>query len=376
MIIGKRLAGLHGWLIPSESGQGWAAYLWLAYLSFFFIEWGFRPFAAWELPLMVLTVAVFLFLYFSAFRRRGRWALVHIAAIALLGVAWAGNSAGSSVFFIYAASFAYQVGPPRVSILVVAAVVALAGLTAWLAQPMLFYWLPGVAISIIIGAANIFFGEQRRRDAELRLSQAEVKRLAKVAERERIARDLHDVIGHTLSLIVVKSALASRLIEQDPDQAKTEIQSIEATARSSLQEVRTAISGLREQSLEEALDQASLAMRSADIELQMDVDEELNLPARDAAMLGLVIREACTNVIRHADARHCRISLHRDGSNSKLLLDISDDGGGHIRADGSGIQGMRARLESLGGELHLDTKRGGHLQGWVPLSACTTATTT
>ena len=143
MNIGKRLARLHGWLIPSESGQGWAAYLWLVYLSFFFIEWVFRPFAAWELPLMVLTVAVFLFLYFSAFRRRGRWALLHIAAIALLGVAWAGNSAGSSVFFIYAASFAYQVGPPRVSILVVAAIAALAGLTAWLAQPMLFYWLPG-----------------------------------------------------------------------------------------------------------------------------------------------------------------------------------------------------------------------------------------
>ena len=376
MSLSARLLALHRWLLPPQLGLGWLPYLWVIYLGFFFIRYFFRQPDALEIGAVIATMVAFLLLYFSAYRRRGLIALLHVALLAMLAVAWTPFNPGSSVFFIYAASFAYLTGPPRRSAWVVAGVGILAALSAWLAQPVLWFWLPGAAVSVIIGVANIFFGENERKNAELRLSQAEIKRLAKVAERERIARDLHDVIGHTLSLIVVKSALASRLLEQDPDQAKTEIQSIEATARSSLQEVRTAISGLREQSLAEALDQITLAMRSADIELQLDVDDELNLSARDAAMLGLVIREACTNVIRHANARRCRISLHRDAGNSKLLLDISDDGGGHIRADGSGIQGMRARLESLGGELQLDTKRGSHLHGWVPLSTCTTATTT
>ena len=364
MNIGKRLAGLHGWLIPAESGQGWAAYLWLVYLSFFFIEWVFRPFAAWELPLMVLTVAVFLFLYFSAFRRRGRWALLHIAAIALLGVAWAGNSAGSSVFFIYAASFAYQVGPPRVSILVVAAIGALAGLTAWLAQPMLFYWLPGVAISSIIGAANIFFGEQRRRDAELRLSQSEVKRLARVAERERIARDLHDVLGHTLSLITVKSELAGRLLDQDPAAARDEIKAIEGTARQALREVREAIGGLHEQRLTEALEHVEMSLRAADVELEFDIDDGIELPASVQAMLALVIREAATNVLRHADARRCRITLVRAGD--EIRLEIRDDGRGGLRAEGRGVQGMRARIESLGGKLDVESTDGTRIIARLP----------
>ena len=368
MTLKARLLALHHWLLPPTLRLGWLPYLWLVYLGFFFIEYFFRPAGTLEVLAVVVTMVLFLLLYFSAHRRRGHAAMLHVAALVLLAMLWAPFNAGSSVMFIYAASFAYLTASPGKSIWVVLAIAVLAALTAWLGHPRLMFWLPGAAISVIIGVANIFFGENERKNAELRLSQAEVKRLARVAERERIARDLHDVIGHTLSLIVVKSALAGRLLEQDASQARAEIQAIEDTARQALQDVRKAISGLHEQSLAQALDQAALAMRSADIELQLAVDDDLPLPARDAAMLGLVIREACTNVIRHANAQVCRISLRHDRERSRLLLDISDDGGGRIRPEGSGIQGMRARIESLGGELHLDTKRGGHLHGWVPLA--------
>jgi two-component system sensor histidine kinase DesK len=361
-----RALALHRRLVPPEIGMGFTPYLWLVYLSFFFLEWFFRPFAAWEPPAVALTTAVFLVLYFSAYRRRGGAALLHIVGIAALGVAWAGASAGASVFFIYAASFAFLVGPPRVSTWVVVGIVAVAAVTAVITEPMLFYWLPGVFISAVIGAANIFFGEQQRRNAELRLSQAEVRRLARVAERERIARDLHDVLGHTLSLISVKSELAGRLIERDPRRAADELASIHESARGALAEVREAIGGFREQGLDEALDHARSSLRAADIEPEIEHDRSVAIGRDREAMLALVIREAVTNILRHADARRCRIRLVADGGGTELT--ISDDGRGRIRHEGSGVQGMRARLESLGGTFEIG-EDGKTLRACVPENA-------
>lgn len=369
MSLVARLQALHRWLVPPESGQGWTAYLWLVYLGFFFVAWAFRPTPPVEVALAAASIAVFLALYFSAYRRRGRSALAHIGAIAALAVVWSPVNPGASVWFIYAAAFAYRIGPPRQAAWVVAGVAGLAGLTGWLLQPLLTYWMPGAFISVMIGAANIFFGEQERHNAELRLSQAEVRRLARVAERERIARDLHDVLGHTLSLIAVKSELAGRLVEHDPARAREEIASIGATARHSLAEVRETISGFREQSLDEALEQARLALRAADVALVLERDPGIELPRRSEAMLGLVIREAVTNIIRHADARTCTLALRRSGAGAaggEIVVDIRDDGRGEIRAGGNGVEGMRARIESLGGTLEIAPGRGGCVVVRIP----------
>jgi len=362
---GARLAQLHRQLVPAESGQGWVVYLWLIYLAFFFVEWLFRPVSALEAGLAAATLASFLVLYFSAWRRKGAAALAHIAAIAALGAAWTPFNAGASVLFIYAASFAFRVGPPRRALVVVFAVAAAAGLVAWWSQPVLQYWLPGVFISLMIGVANIYFGERERQNAELRLTQAEVRRLARVAERERIARDLHDVLGHTLSLITVKSELAGRLIDRDPERARDELASIEHSARTALSEVRQAISGFNEQTLEQALEQARLTFRAADVELELETDEQLDVTLPHQAMLSLVIREAVTNVLRHAEARNCRIRLAAEAGGG-LRLEIADDGRGSARPDGSGMQGMRARVEALGGEFRVDNDRGVRIVARIP----------
>jgi two-component system sensor histidine kinase DesK len=341
------------------------SYLWLVYLCFFFIEWFFRPVGGSEVVLALVTVGLFLVLYFSAFRRRGRVALAHVTAIALLSVFWGPFNAGSSVFFIYAASFAYRIGPPRQSLLVISAIALMALVTAWLTQPMLSYWIPGVVISVIIGVANVVMGEQERRNAELRLSQAEVRRLARVAERERIARDLHDVLGHTLSVIAVKSELAARLVDADPDQAAEEMRSVQATARQALADVREAIGGIRHQELDETIDQVRSGLRAADVELVYERDPGLVLSRQREAMLALVIREATTNVIRHARARECRVLLRRQ-PDGDVLLEVSDDGQGRIKPDGGGIQGMFARIEALGGRLDISADHGHRLRAELP----------
>lgn len=363
MNLSEQLRTLHGWLVPSLK-FGWMPYLWLVYFGFFFVEYLFRRPGPIESVAVVATVIVFLALYFSAYRRRGRAALIHIGGLALLGVAWANFNAGSSVLFIYAASFAYCVGPPRRSAWVVAAVAGIAALTAWLADPVLVYWLPGAAISVVIGAANIMFGENERKDAELRLSQAEVRRLARVAERERIARDLHDVLGHTLSLITVKSALAARLVETDPARARAEIEAVEQTARQALTEVRETIGGLNQQGLDEALEHVEASLRAGDVALDLQRAPGIDPPLQVQAMLSLIIREAVTNILRHADARHCRIELATvDGG---LRLEIVDDGRGGLRPGGGGVLGMRARIESLGGELTVESNGGTRLIATVP----------
>jgi two-component system response regulator DesR len=181
-----------------------------------------------------------------------------------------------------------------------------AALITPLTQPEPFYWMPGVLVSIIVGLANIFFAEQGRKNAELKLGQAEIKRLARVAERERIARDLHDVLGHTLSMIAVKSELAEKLVERDPDRARDEIHSMGESARRALAEVREAISGYQRQSLTDSLEHVRLSLRAADIEPQIDVEEAIDIAPRTEGMLALVIREAVTNVIRHSNARRWR----------------------------------------------------------------------
>lgn len=363
----QRFTRLHQWLVPPESQQGWTAYLWLVYFAFFFVEWKSRPVGPLELGLGLATVAVFLVLYFSAYRRVGRAALWHILAIVALGGAWSWTNAGASVLFIYAAAFAHLVGPPRRAVWTVLGIAAFAAAIAPLARPEPFYWMPGVFISIMIGLANIFFAEQGRKNAELKLGQAEIRRLARIAERERIARDLHDVLGHTLSMIAVKSELAERLVGRDSDKAREEIRSMGVSARKALAEVREAISGYQSQTLAESLEHLRLSLRAADIEADFEIEDDIDLPAQTQAMLALVLREAVTNVIRHSSARHCRIRLESRGREIDLAVD--DDGGGRIRMDGNGIQGMRARIESLGGTLRIGTSTPSSLLARIPREA-------
>jgi len=367
-MTGSSIKRLHERLIPPETEQGWMPYLWLVYLSFFFVEWFFRDVSALELLLTLLSIVAFLALYFSAFRRSGLVALWHMIGMVSLGVIWSWFNSGSSVFFIYAASFAFLVGRPRTSLTLVLIIAALAGVVSMLLQPVIYYLVSGVAFSIIVGLATIYSGEQQRQNAELRLTQAEVRRLARVAERERIARDLHDVLGHTLSVIAVKSELAARLVDSKPTQAEEEMRSVQDTARQALADVREAIGGIRTQDLDEAIEQVRSGLRAANVELEFKRDPDLVLSPQREAMLALVIREATTNVIRHARASVCRIALTQQ-TDGEVLLDISDDGQGRIKPDGGGIQGMFARIEALGGRLDINSDHGRRLRAELPLEA-------
>ncbi|MCC4632624.1 MULTISPECIES: sensor histidine kinase [Xanthomonas] len=224
-------------------------------------------------------------------------------------------------------------------------------------------WLP-VSVLGMAGVGAVYSINERK-DALLRLSQDEVRRLAATAERERIGRDLHDLLGHTLSLVALKSDLAARLIERDPQAARSEIDAVAQISRDALAQVRRAVTGIRAAGLVAELASAKVLLDMDGIALEHTL-EALPLPPEHETALALVVREAATNVQRHAQARRVRVSLRAHGQ--QALLEITDDGRGGVVVPGNGLDGMRARVQSLGGALEVEAlPRGMRLRASVPL---------
>jgi two-component system sensor histidine kinase DesK len=188
---------------------------------------------------------------------------------------------------------------------------------------------------------------------ELRAARAEIARLAVAEERLRFARDLHDLVGHNLSLIALKSELAGRLVRSAPDRAAAEIGDVERVARRALDEVREAVAGYRQPALDDELDGARELLAAAGISCQIDRAATMLPPPLDAA-LGWVVREGVTNVIRHSRARHCLIRISH--TTDTLHAEVTDDGRGTVvttmpNGHGHGLTGLAERVASAGGRL-------------------------
>jgi two-component system sensor histidine kinase DesK len=174
------------------------------------------------------------------------------------------------------------------------------------------------------------------------------------------------VLGHTLSLITLKSELAGKLIDRDPVQAKAEIRDVEQTARKALSEVRQAIGGYRSKGLTAEIREAKSTLETAGLQVDLQ-STSMVLPATQESVLALSLREAVTNVVRHARATHCSLRLER--SNSHCRLEIADDGRGGHQIEGNGLRGMRERVEALGGQLRRETTQGTRLEITLPVPA-------
>ncbi len=211
----------------------------------------------------------------------------------------------------------------------------------------------------LVGLGLAAYGIRRSRDLVQRLqaAQGQVARLAAAEERLRIARDLHDLVGHSLSLIVVKSELAGRLAEAHPQAAAREIADVESVARQSLVQVRDAVTGYRQRSLLEELDGARSALAAADVQAIVRVPGT-SLPDGVDPLLGWVVREGVINVIRHAQATRCQITVALD--EHAVTLDIVDDGRGPSggQDEGNGLAGLAERVTTVGGRIESGARTG------------------
>jgi len=225
-------------------------------------------------------------------------------------------------------------------------------------------WIP--VTSIIVGLVVHAERLSEEKEAELRLSHDEVRRLAALAERERIGRDLHDLLGHTLSLITLKLELSRKLFDRDSEAAKREMAEAERVARHALSEVRTAVSGIRATDLAAELAAARLMLEASMVSFECGALPP-SLPVEVERGLALVLREAVTNIARHARADRARIST--EVIEQSVKLSIEDDGRGGINAQGNGLKGMHERVRALGGTLEVISPvgKGTRLQITVPL---------
>ncbi|WP_051820609.1 sensor histidine kinase [Streptomyces flavochromogenes] len=207
----------------------------------------------------------------------------------------------------------------------------------------------GTFMSVMVTAAILALDESVR---QLRATREELARAAVEKERLRFSRDLHDLLGHTLSVIVVKSEVVRRLAPRDLDAALAQVADIEAVGRQALTEIREAVTGYREGSLATELDRARDALTTVGIEPVVRRSGPLLEPQTEA-LLSWVVRESTTNAVRHSGASRCVFTL--DGTAERVRLTVTDDGRGPLAVGdatpGSGLRGLRERVAAAGGTL-------------------------
>jgi two-component system sensor histidine kinase DesK len=239
----------------------------------------------------------------------------------------------------------------------------------------------GFAASTVgIGLLLVLMRDLRLRNLELQEARAELALSAVAAERERFARDLHDLLGHSLSVIAIKAELAGRLLPHESERAAAEVADVEQVARQALREVRQAVSGYYQPTLDGELEGARVALSAAGIDAEFE-RAPVKLDPEVEAVLAWTVREGATNVIRHSGARHCRVEVRAGLADA--AVEVVDDGGGgngvglaggrSLNGDaGNGIAGLAERAEQLRGRLEagrLPVGDGFRLAVSIPVSA-------
>jgi two-component system sensor histidine kinase DesK len=366
--------------------------IWMVYLAYPVSDLldGGHSFPARVLGWILLTV--FLCCYVSMVVRRQlpgaaatRWRPLNPAALAAMlvmaGVACYTLGSSWLALFTYTAVTAGIVLPLRWSLPGVAGVTAILIVVGLTCPEPVHDGLAPIAISAFLGGAAMA-GIQRlvRTMQELREARETVAALAASDERLRMARDLHDLLGHSLSLITLKTELTARFLDQERYQeARAQVADIETVSRQSLVDVREAIGGFRRPKLAVEIAAARTALHAAGIEPDTDpaiADPHPGLGPDEEGALGWALREAVTNAVRHSGAQRCsvRLSEHMESDGSRsLCLEVEDDGvGGRRTAFGNGLTGLDERLALASGRVQVGPGargRGFSVRAWVPLRA-------
>ncbi|HEY3612364.1 MAG TPA: sensor histidine kinase [Gaiellales bacterium] len=289
-------------------------------------------------------------------------------ALAVLAAALTlGDRASWALLFVLIATMTSLTLSPRLAPGAIAVCAALAGVTEVIdgdggnAAAI-------AATTVGIGILMLGFARLVRANEELLEAREDLARLAVAEERLRFSRDLHDLLGHSLSVIVLKAELAERLLPDDAERAARHVGDVRGVARAALGEVRDAVAGYRQPTLAGELAGARVALEAAGIAPQLD-DGEFALPPETEAVLAWAVREGTTNVIRHSGAASCRIAVQPGPGQASA--EVVDDGCGSAGGSGHGLDGLRERVERLAGVLEAGTAPGGgyRLRVTVPIAA-------
>lgn len=355
-------------LLPPSDGYRFSPYIWLIYLFFFFFSYLQVPHSAFAHLSMVAGLAMFLALYFHVYWVDKSCVKYNIIGIVVIASLMTMLSQGASVFFVYAGAFCCMLGSPRKAAIALFTIVLWIGTISAIFTLSKYFYLPGIIFTIFIGGINIYQHEIDQKRQALKLSQQEVKQLAKTAERERIARDLHDLIGHTFSVITLKADLAGKLIDKDSERAKKEIKELENISRTALSQVREVVTGFRTSDLKAELASAKYLLQSNDIDFDYSLGE-LTVGDQINKELAIIFKELTTNIIKHAKASKVTAAIEQDKKGIRLTVADNGKGMGSQTSDGFGLQGIQERLEKFKGTLKISNIKGCEINIFIGQSA-------
>lgn len=355
---------------PERPRSGFPDWLYLVFLIFLLLGPVFDSDAGpedWALAIGAIVVSAAI--YLLGLRHQNLRDPAALALIVLgVGLTWLG-SAAMGVVPIYASALAAGFVDKQTLIrrLVIITAVTLASmLISPIPAPYIFMvFVPAIPLIWLIGYSVHADMNLHREAHTLRAENARIQYLATVTERERIARDLHDLAGQALTAVALRSQLVQRLAATDPERAVTEAEAIEATARETLASLRETVAGWRQVDLRDELDKGVKTLEAADVEVGVAGDWQRDLAPSVETILALALREGVTNVVRHSSAKTCQIRL--DGDPGTVTLEIIDDGLGTRAAEGSGLSGMRERVVAAGGTMNVVGGRGTTLRIDIPV---------
>src|SRR3989440_9801973 len=346
---------------------------WLACLFFPLVSLVRRPGSAWHLALGLVTLGWYAASYtwlmwphpvhWAAQARTRSWrALLLWVALVVLALVFSLVYGSTWLWlFIVVAAIAGVLLPMRtafaaVAVLMFFPVFIVVGTTGGIGGISAVDWRWPIALVLLVRGLGLdMIGIARMGSAirELHTTRRELARLQVEEERLRLARDLHDLLGQTLSMITLKSELARHLVKEEPDRCVQELSEIERVARQTLREVREAVAGYRQPQLSSELEGARQLLEAAGIDYQIEPLIE-TLPPETSAILAWTVREGVTNVIRHSRAQHCLIQLAQQ--NGRVWAEVINDGGAHVQEEstvrpGLGLAGLRERVSVLGGRI-------------------------
>lgn len=337
---------------------------WLVYLIFLPLPWLWKWPDTTTLVLTGLALALFLPLYFVAHRLTGLRRAAVCLTITGIGIGLSSLPVGWTTFAIYGGAEMGRVRPARTAAFGIALIAIAVAVTGFTQNQPLLWWLPGVLLVIMTGGATISREAFYERTQALLATQEEVRRLAGTAERERMTRDLHDVVGRTLTLVALKADLAGRMLDRNTEAARDEVAAIAAAARAGLADVRAALAGQAGGGLAQEATASIAALRTAGVDPLLTGDPA-HVSADASGVLAMTLREAVTNVIRHAGASRCKIDIATGTDDARIV--VEDDGVGLSFREGNGLTGMRQRLVAAGGRLTLTSMHPGtRLEASVP----------
>lgn len=329
----------------------------LIYFGFYFIEWFWVRPTVNDVIAIVVAAAVFLPIYFSAFERHESRFIWHIVALELIAFALSPFSGSQGIFHVYACVQAGYQRPASRTFVLLGLLTATYGLWGYFVDINTFGWLFSMFLGVVTGLSCSAGAAGLERGRALRRSWVLEQQRAALAERERIAHDLHDLLGQTLTTVALKSEVAHRLIEQDPARAKQETAEVAEAARNALQEIRAAVYDMTATTVEQELDRARQALDAAGVTLTIS-DDVPPLDPTVSKALGLTIREATTNIVRHANATEAKIDFRYDGETLNVI--VRDNGAGALdgTTEGNGLKGLRKRIAALGGQTAIRMRAG------------------